>query len=155
MALTLSDIPAMHSRLRDVPHELAAAVVLDPNLPGYAYVVAEAASGDVIAWDGWYFDPDIDESAVPLCDLEWDEWDDMPTKLLIRDQSAWARSQMEYWLIPTFSPARAAGRMVSSTEDQETTRQASQNLRRSRVVAYLPILDRDIFDAARQGAAFF
>jgi hypothetical protein len=58
---------------------------------------------------------------------------------------------MAYFLIPTFSPARAAGRMVRSTQGQDTSDLAARHMSRARVVAYLPVHDREIFEAARSG----
>src|SRR5687768_1200924 len=120
MTLTQPDVARLRSYLTEVEHDLCVAVVVAPENGGYAYVVCEAESGDVLAWDGWYDDADRETDVVPLSDLEWDEWDDMPTKFLIRRQSRWATARMAYFLIPTFSPARAAGRMVRSTQGQDT-----------------------------------
>ncbi len=138
----------MHKALRDIEHDLCAVLLL--NQEGYAHAVAEAATGEILAWDGWYFDPSGDRptDVLALADVDWSDWDDMPTKLLIRSQSQWASDRMNFWLIPTFSPAREAGGLVASHAGEATTAKARQNLRDSRVVAYLPIVDRGVFDAA-------
>lgn len=148
--MTHGDIPKIHKALRDVEHDLCAALVLSGD--GYAFLVAEAATGEILAWDGWYFEPTdkVPSDVQPLADVDWHDWDDMPTKLLIRKQSQWANEQMAFWLIPTFSPAREAGGLVAMHRDSETSSEARKNMRDSRVVAYLPIVDRDVYEAALQ-----
>jgi hypothetical protein len=149
MVLVHSDIPRIHKALKDVKHDLCAALAFDGN--GYSNVVAEADTGRIIAWDGWYFDHSEDEGvAIPeataLADLDWQDWDDMPTKLLIRSTSQWANDRMAFWLIPTFSPARQAATMVWQCEEMDTSGNAVRSMNSSRVVAYLPITDRDVYD---------
>ena len=144
MDLAHSDIPRIHKALKDVSHELCAVVVLDGN--AYADVVAEAATGEIIAWDGWYGDESA-SGATPLAEVEWSDWDDMPTKLLIRSTSPWASDHMAYWLLPSFSPAREAATMVWQCEHQQTSDEARRTMRNGRVVAYLPITDRDVYEA--------
>lgn len=151
MTLVQPDVPRLRRYLNDVEHDLCVVLVIAPDNGGYAYAVCEANTGEVIAWDGWYGDEGRETNVVPLADLEWDEWDDMASKFLIRNKTRWADGRMDYLLMPTFSPARAAGRLLHATEDQDTSELANRNMHRGRVVAYLPIVDKDVFDAARAG----
>lgn len=145
VALVVRDVPRIQKAvLRDVQHDLC--VVLALHESSFAYVVAHADSGEVIAWDGWYYE-DTEPEAVLLADLDWADWDDMPTKLLIKSQSKWATDEMAFWLIPTFSPAREAADLVSTHHDSVTSPEATRGLQNARVVAYLPIVDREVYDA--------
>ncbi len=146
MVGTHRDIPRIHKALR-VEHDLCATVVVcDPDDGGgYAHIVAEAQTGEIIAWDGIYSERPPREQ-VALADVDWNDWDDMPAKLLLASTEQWASDRLAGWLLPTFSPARSAARMVFACNDQVTTPTAATTLNRSRVVAYLPIVDRDVYE---------
>jgi hypothetical protein len=108
-------------------------------------VVAERESGLVLGWDGFYNEvgtrfPDV----IPLTDLGWDEWDDMPSKLVQQAQGQWLAGVVASWLMPTYSVAREAAELVTSSDD--LTPEQVQQLGESDLVAYLPIVDRDVFE---------
>jgi hypothetical protein len=137
-------VAALGRRMVDAPHNLAVAFLVTPGR-SVAIVVAERESGLVVAWDGFYNEvgppfPDV----ASLSDLGWDEWDDMPSKLVQRAQGPWLGGFVGDWLVPTYSVAREAAKLVRSTDDLAPDQ--VQQLVNSVLVAYLPIVDRDVFD---------
>lgn len=140
------DVSRLHEALqRDSAHEIAAALILNSTGDGFAYATVEGVTGLVLAWDGFYFGDDIDSSAQALADVEWSDWDDMPSKLLIISTAEWAHKMMRFWLLPTFSVARQAAELVSSHAGELTTPDAARGLSGGRVIAYIPVVDQDVY----------
>lgn len=137
-------VAALGRRLVDVQHDLAVAFLVTRER-SVAIVVAERESGSVLGWDGFYNEvgtqfPDV----TSLADLDWDGWDDMPSKLVWQAQGPWLADFVGYWLMPTYSVAREAAGLVRSHHDLEP--ELVRQLVDSVPVAYLPIVDRDVFD---------
>lgn len=76
----------------------------------------------------------------------------MPSKLLLQANGPWLGSLLGYSLIPHYSVARTAVELTQDWGDRETGGLAATALRRSLVVAYLPVVDRDVFDRFRVDA---
>lgn len=145
--LHLPQAAAASRRIDDVPHRLAVvfAAVGAPDsddpavelLAGWAVALVAVDSGQVLAWDGWYsFDPD--EQGLPLDSLsgvEWDEWDDMPSKLLVRQTRPWLAGPVMEWLAPTFSVAREAASLYVSRFDGDDSPESNRSFRDSSLVA--------------------
>lgn len=147
MTVPHPEIPRIHTALSDVAHEIGVALLYDDGQ--YAYGVFHGATGEVIAWDGWYSDEDhqgMPADVKPITGSDWDEWEDMPTKLLIQSQSEWANARMAFFLIPSFSPAQEAARLVTSQLLNKTGNLAASRILNSKVLAYLPISDTDVYD---------
>jgi hypothetical protein len=138
-------ISALGRRLvSDVQHDLAV-VFLATAERSVAIVVAERESGTVLGWDGFYNDAGSQFPKVTsLADLDWDEWDDMPSKLVLQVQGPWLADFVGYWLMPSYSVAREAAGLVRTNHDlgPEQVRQLLDSV----PVAYLPIVDRDVFE---------
>lgn len=111
-----SQVPTLRRYIRDVEHDLCAVLIPSSDGDGYAHAVCNTDSGEILAWDGTYYGEPAPEGS--LLDADWDDWDDMASKLLINTQSQWATDRMKFWLMPTFSPARAAGHLVHSWSEK-------------------------------------
>jgi len=144
--VVLGSVPQIRRALRDVEHELALVQLWDVETVGHALATVDAATGDVIAWDGIYYGDDPPVEPRSVLDLDFDDWDDMPSKLLLQANGPWLASLLGYSLIPHYSVARCAAELTQDWGEGETTGLARKTLRRSLVVAYLPVVDRDVYD---------
>lgn len=163
--LRLPQAAALSRQINDVTHRLAVVFVgvgapesHEPGMQpvgGWAVALVAVPSGEVLAWDGWY-SMNPDEEDLPLNALrgvEWDEWDDMPSKLLVRQTRGWLGGPVADWLLPTYSVAREAADLYISHFDGDDSRESNQSFRESSVVAYLPLVDEAVFtdEVARIG----
>jgi hypothetical protein len=138
-----SGVAAVGRRITDAPHDLAVAFLAPRSGGSWAVVVAERLSGAVIAWDGFYNDHQLPE-VKSLVDLDWDEWDDMPSKLVWQSQQPWLGEIVSFWLMPTYSVARLAAGLVVTNHDLHA--EQVQQLSNYVPVAYLPVVDQDVFE---------
>lgn len=146
MAITNPGIPVVYNKMRlETPHEKCIVMLyLEPHGDAFAYAVATASNGRLLAWDGIYYAESDDPPN--LASLNWDEWDDMASKLIIATQTHWVNQQLGHLLMPSFSPARAAAELVYTNADDATTAETAADLRNARVVAYLPVVDDDVYE---------
>ena len=137
-----SSAKSVADRLGDVPHRLGLAVhaIQDGS---HAFAVVHVPSGQILAWDGWYAG-DLPEGSVAAESLPWDEWDDMPSKLLVRANGPWLREELANWLMPTYSVARESARLLASHYRSTNFEDTPLQFTASDVVAYLPIVDEDV-----------
>ena len=144
---TLPEVRTVGLRVsRDVSHRLALTVSARPG--SWALAVAEANSGEVLAWDGWYNDTLTEDERRPITTLDWQDWDDMPSKLLLPFNAVWLGGHLAYWLMPEYSIARSAGRLVSSHAKSRDFDETPSQFSQAALVAYFPILDEAVFEAA-------
>lgn len=150
MAHSNPGITVVYNRMRrDISHDKCIVMLYLEPAGGFAYAVATGSDGHLIAWDGVYYESDDPPN---LAELDWEAWDDMASKLLIKTQTHWVNQRVGYLLMPSFSPARAAAELVYTHADSTTSAEMARELWRARVVAYLPITDDDTYD--RELAAF-
>jgi len=141
--LQLPSIARLAKNLRDVEHELGFAVLWHGG--AYAHAVARTDDGSVLAWDGWY--PQDAPPGMRLIDeLDFDDFDDMPSKLLMSANRPWLAGELAYWLMPTYSVAVAAADLVKAHFDTELEAQNRRSLSEADLVAYLPVVHREVFD---------
>lgn len=141
--LTLSDVPAVSQRIAfDIQHRLALAIYATNG--SWASAVVLAHSGEVLAWDGWYNDALSPEELEPVASLEWDDWDDMPSKLLLRRNEVWLGGQLAYWLMPTYSIARNAANLIVSHARSRDYPESAQQFADAALVAYFPLVDETL-----------
>ena len=132
---------AIAERYSDVPdHKIGIAVLSNPERSGTAIAVVRADSGEVAAADGWWYfhDGELPQDAPTLGDSEWEDWDDMPAKLLWRYNLPWFDSLLPY-LLPHYSLAQAAAELVATWAHDPQ----HPELRSADLVAYFPVADQD------------
>ncbi|MDC7120288.1 hypothetical protein OMK64_01915 [Cellulomonas fimi] len=153
----LPQVTSLAHEINDVPHRLAVVFVAsdatessdDPGVEffaGWAVAIVVVETGDVLAWDGWYaLGPDDGPLPLaPLRDVDWGDWDDMPSKMLVNKTRPWLAGPVADWLLPTFSVAREAADLFRTHFDSEDSRESNRSFRDSSVVAYLPLVDEDV-----------
>ena len=146
---TLPEVTYISAQLdRDVSHRLALTVAAHPG--SWALAVVEAKSGEVLAWDGWYNDTLTEAERRPVSALDWQDWDDMPSKLLMPLNAIWLGGHLAHWLMPEYSIAHSAGRLVSIHEGSRDFDETPSQFSEAALVAYFPILDETVFEAARR-----
>lgn len=137
---TLSTVRDLHSRInKEAPHALA--VVVFTVGDGYCYGVVEGTTGECLAWDGVYYDEDAPQT-TPLNELDWEAWDDMSSKYVLKAQRAWLAGPLGFWLMPTYSVAREAAELVDSWSEKS----AASAPPGGKIVCYLPVFDHDAYE---------
>ncbi|TCJ20827.1 hypothetical protein [Nocardioides jejuensis] len=109
---------------------------------GYGFGVVEGATGECLAWDGLYYDESL-PTTTPLDQIQWDEWDDMSSKLVFNTQRDWFAGPLGEWMMPTYSLAKEAAELVSlwGSDPKEDGR----HLGGSSLRCYVPITDETAF----------
>lgn len=144
--MSVIHLPAVRDvaqRLTDVPHDLAL-VMLRGDSGAYAPAVC-TREGTVLAWDGWNSGSPADDE-MDIRDLEWDDWDDMPSKLLLGANRAALARDMAFELMPTYSPARVAAELVATWAEGSTDAPAVHRMEGAKLVCYLPVVDGDVYE---------
>lgn len=109
----------------DFGHSLALAVAYtNPTVhgrsEGMSFLVVATATGEILAWDGVYFDHDKGEvpafAARDLNDYSWDEWDDMPSKMLLATNGFWL-NRLTDLIQPVYSIDRVAAHTLALWAD--------------------------------------
>lgn len=139
--MSLYDVPQMAKR-SDIDHSVAMAIVSTAERKGFAVAAVWSASGDVLAADGWFYDealPTVTD-APALVDLDWEDWDDMPSKLLWRANVAWYDSLFPY-LARHYSFARGVAELLLHWGHEPGRPEVERN---TELVAYFPVPDRDM-----------
>lgn len=142
LSVHLSDVRDLAARL-EVTHKVAVGILWKEK--SFALAVVETAEGRVLAWDGWYHEDERPDGVKNISGLPWDEWDDMPSKLVLDANRYWLADYLGHWLMPTYSVAREAGQLVSTHSDRPTEPENVRVLGSSELVAYLPVVDHDVF----------
>lgn len=151
MSTIFSDAASTAARLTDIPHQIGFAVHASPG--GFAYAVVNARTGAILAWDGWYPENLGAAESEPLTSLDWDDWDDMPSKLLASRNAVWLGGELALWLMPEYSFARGAASLLVSKAVDEDEPGDVENFRSHPAVAYFPIVDTDVLLAETERAA--
>lgn len=132
----------------EAPHAFGIAVVVGHDGNGWSVAVVRASDGSVVAWDGTYFEP-LPEGWVDVESLEWDDWDDMRSKLLVRANGPWLNSgPLLWWVMPTYSFAREAGQLVTLWAEKSAK---GEPIPRGKLAAYVPITETRSFEDAVEG----
>jgi hypothetical protein len=139
--VAIREVTSLAARL-DAPHDTGVAVLWDGT--GWAIAVVNSATGDVLAWDGWHFEPRPNDEG-DLRDLPWDEWDDMPSKLLHRANAPWLAGPLGYWLMPSYSVGANAGEVLRHHRHSASDADSDRRLRDAELCAYLPVVDGGVF----------
>jgi len=126
----------------DVKHRIGVAVHARPG--AWAIAAINAETGEVLAWDGWYFDPLTEAETRPLADLPWDEHEGSPGALLQQGNATWLAGALGRWLAPTYSVARCAADLIGTHVNTHDYPETPQRFHESPVVAYLPVVDEDV-----------
>lgn len=140
--LNLSEVPFLHTQIsRDVEHDLAVVAVAaeEPLQAVQSFVAVCEADGTVIAWD----QIEAPSQITYLGDLPWG-----PSRgasgLNFDANATWLAAGLGRFLLPSWSlPLRAASLVDSWGHAIDDG--AVENLRRGRLNAYLPLVDRDAF----------
>jgi hypothetical protein len=145
--IRLNGIPAFVKQLQlEHAHGLG---LLWSDGGGYALAVIDTNSGEVLAWDGWYFelsDNAPDYAAQDVRQLNYRDYEDMPGKLLHEANAPWLGGVLGWYLMPIYSVAQEAGRLVRSHAKSATDN--PRTVSDARLCAYLPIVDEAAFIAA-------
>jgi hypothetical protein len=134
-ANTLPSVAAVGQRInaRDYPHKLAMVVLVPEDRTSWSLAVANASTGEVLAWDGVY-PVEValsDEFTRSLMDYDWNGWDDMPSKLILDANGYWLGVITEF-LAPSYSVDVCAARaLINWFRDADP-------LKGQRTVAYYP-----------------
>lgn len=91
-----------------------------------------------------YFDEDK-PSTTALDELDWDDWDDMSSKLVFSVQRDWLAGPLGFWLMPSYSVAKEAAELVSQWADEN--KGDGRHLGNSTLRCYLPITDEAACEA--------
>lgn len=134
-----------HRIRREAPHHIGLALYVNRNGDGWALAVVDTATGDVLAWDGWYFDSLDGVQRTPLATLDFDDFDDMPSKLLAESNGAWLGGPLIHLLIPTYSLADLAGRVTFSHADSAEDADSQRRFLDGNLVAYFPVVEENAF----------
>lgn len=119
----------------DYTHKLGLAVLAQPEGPGWAFVVLAVETGEVLAFDGWYYEeqPFPAEFMKSVVDgYDWDDWDDMPSKLLLGANGYWLGVMIDL-LQPEYSLDDCAATALELHFD------GTERLRDFTTVAYYPL----------------
>lgn len=125
---------------RDVQHNVGLAVYASGTSTWGAAVV-HAGTGTVLAWDGWYIDGLNEEDRIPLASLDFANFDDMPSKLLMTANRGWLGGPLAYELMPTYSFADWATTIVALRADMPDDASTLAGFREGDLVAYFPVCD--------------
>jgi hypothetical protein len=125
----------------DVQHEVGLALYAT-GANGWAAAVVHAGTGVVLGWDGWYWDGLGEEQRVPLEGLDFADFDDMPSKLLMNANMGWLGGPLAYHLMPTYSFADWATDIVALRADKPDDATTLAGFRSGDLVAYFPVGDR-------------
>ncbi|MCH7229946.1 hypothetical protein L0U85_03595 [Glycomyces sp. L485] len=140
---THPSVPLLHEKLnREASHRLALVLFTQGN--GYGFGVMEGRTGICLAWDGMYFDKEM-PSTLALDELDWNEWDDMSSKLVFNAQCDWLAGPLGFWLMPSYSVAKEAADLFSRWADDakgDESHRAESTLR-----CYLPVTDEAAYEA--------
>ncbi|MHA7126304.1 hypothetical protein ACRTEC_07970 [Janibacter indicus] len=100
---------------REYSHEIGLAVLAKQDGSGYAYAVVDVETGDVTAWDGWYYGTMPESSALgPLVEMnEWTDRDTSLTQAVLGRSLAWLPIFGTAWM-PAFSLGDLACRVIRS-----------------------------------------
>jgi len=139
----ISQAAAVANLLWDVEHDIGLAVHVGEDKT-FAYAVVQTSNGEILAWDGW-IGGGLPEGSISVMELGWDGWDDFPTKLLAEANGPWLKSHLGYFLVPTYSVARQAAKLVEAHWDSPNYDETPQRFASSYVAAYLPIAEREVF----------
>lgn len=98
---------------RDYRHKLAMVVLVPDDLGSWSLAVANVSTGEVLAWDGVYpvEEPIPEKFARPLMDYAWNDWDDMPSKLILNANAYWL-GVIIHFLMPSYSVDICASRAL-------------------------------------------
>lgn len=146
-ALHLPDaLRIAHVISSDIQHRLAVAVYAagpqhDRDRGGWAWAALRTDTGEVLAWDGWYFDPLAEEQREPLASLDFDDFDDMPSKLLADRNATWLGGPLAHFLMPHYSFARVAAHMVWYHGGDEPDANQRRGFGEGDLVAYFPVAE--------------
>lgn len=125
-------------------------MVVSEGEDGWSVAVVRASDGSILAWDGTYFEP-LPNGWVPVESLDWDGWDDMRSKLLLQANGPWMNSgPLLSWVMPTYSFAHEAARLVTSWAGKSGT---GGPITLGTLAAYVPITENEKFEDAVEGAA--
>ncbi|MBN0040225.1 hypothetical protein JN535_08600 [Cellulosimicrobium cellulans] len=128
---------------RDAPHKVGIVAVADGGSAAHALV--RAADGEIVAWDGWYTNA-APKERTDLAVLEWDEWDDMPSKLLVRANGPWLADYLAFWLMPSYSPSQFGADILVQQLHGRTPPEVAARWRSAIVSAYIPVVDHASFE---------
>ncbi len=116
----------------DYPHKLAMVILVSEDGKGWCRAVVSVSTGDVLSWDGDYFEKSLSEEYTrSLLDYNWSDWDDMPSKLILDTNAYWLGVTIDT-LMPSYSIDVCAAGVLSTWFDNE------DRLNPHRVVAYYP-----------------
>lgn len=138
--LSLRAAAKVAARLTDVPHRLGVAIYAN-GPSSWAAAIVDAKNGDVLAWDGWYEDALDAARREPLEVLRWDEWDDMPSKLLVERNAPWLGGPLAHELMPSYSFARWAASIIATHADSPEYDTSRSGFQKGDLVAYFPVVD--------------
>ena len=126
----------------EIDHQIGLAVHVRED-DAFAFGVVFVATGEIIAWDGWYGFALPDQS-VSIENVDWDDYGVHPAEALVEANRPWLGSHLGDFLMPTYSVAREAVRLTASRWHSEDDDQTSERFASSSVSAYLPIVDLDV-----------
>lgn len=142
-------VPTIATQYSNMPdHKVGLAVMSRPDRTGVAVAVVRSSSGEVIAVDGWYnfSDGELPQDAPALSGGLWDEWEDMPARLLWRYNMPWVESLRTY-LLPHYSTSLAAAQLIAHWAHDSKL----PDVRQADLVAYFPVGDFEtLLDHLRQ-----
>lgn len=140
---THSSVPHLYKRIvkGDVEHRLALIALTRGD--GWGVAVVDGESGGALAWDGMYFDDDLPDT-TPLHELDWGDWDDMPSKLVFQAQAPWLAGPLGFSLMPSYSVVRKAAELVHGWGDN--TKVDASHLSASTLRCYLPVVDDTAYE---------
>lgn len=154
MSAQIPGIPKIHSFLaRDVTHRLALVCFesvtkeYEGGVPqrkngSLAYAVVICATGEVLGHDSWMGGLEgID--TVDIAGLDFTEWDDWPSKLVMIENRKLLAGPLAWFLTPSYSPAREAAKLLAPA-CRKFSDYDLQQYRGGKVIAYVPIVDEDI-----------
>lgn len=156
---TLPDAAAAARRIQsDAPHRIgigiyvAADAFVDPDAGDsngedaaqrvaatWAVAIVEASTGRALAWDGWYPDQLDGPTRRRVSDLPWDDYDDMPSKLLLRCNQPWLGGPFATLIFPEYDLATYAGEEVLAHGD--VNERGARPGPGSALVAYFPVVN--------------
>lgn len=129
---------AQLARIYGVDHDFAL-VLIRSGADGFVTAVARA-NGDILAWDGMYYDRPETVAAKPILEHDFDSWDDGPWKLIAHANAQHLGSDgaLHTLLLPTYSPTAAALDLLEAWGDSADRNPAVSG---GAILAYVPVTD--------------